>query len=218
MICQDVRLSLGVYVLGALAPDEAAAVWEHLNVCPGCRAEYEELAGLPAMLGCITEAEAAFGPVQADTLMLEKLLDRVSTERRGTSRRLQVLAAAAAIVLVVVAGVTGWSQFSGKQQDKLTTVTALNNATNVKATISYKPASSGTWAKVQLTGVEAGARCKLVAVGKGGEQQVASSWQATYEGEAEVTGEVALPPQQIARFEVVTLEGHELVSVTPKSD
>ena len=41
---------LGGYVLGALGPEEHAAVEEHLATCPVCAAEHAQLAGLPAML------------------------------------------------------------------------------------------------------------------------------------------------------------------------
>jgi hypothetical protein len=54
-----IRLSLGGYVLGTLSPAEAEHIRAHLAECARCRAEYAELAGLPALLATITEAEAA---------------------------------------------------------------------------------------------------------------------------------------------------------------
>ncbi len=38
-----VRKSLAAYALGALAPDESAAVDQHLDLCSQCRAEVAEL-------------------------------------------------------------------------------------------------------------------------------------------------------------------------------
>jgi anti-sigma factor RsiW len=37
--CDDVRIDLGAYVLGALEPDERRRVDEHLRDCPACAAE-----------------------------------------------------------------------------------------------------------------------------------------------------------------------------------
>ena len=37
--CDELRHSLGAYVLGALDVDEAAAVRRHLQECPACAGE-----------------------------------------------------------------------------------------------------------------------------------------------------------------------------------
>ncbi|MFK0158269.1 zf-HC2 domain-containing protein [Streptomyces sp. NPDC090499] len=61
------RLALGGYVLGTLAPAETERVRVHLAECDECRAEHARLAGLPALLATVTaaEAEAAGGPMPA---------------------------------------------------------------------------------------------------------------------------------------------------------
>ena len=46
--CTDARLSLGVYVLGAIDPAERALVDAHLATCRDCR---DELAGLAGPVG-----------------------------------------------------------------------------------------------------------------------------------------------------------------------
>lgn len=53
------RMALGGYVLGALPLAEMEQVRAHLATCDACRAEYEQLAGLPALLSMVTAAEAA---------------------------------------------------------------------------------------------------------------------------------------------------------------
>ncbi|MFB6959182.1 zf-HC2 domain-containing protein [Streptomyces sp. NPDC056309] len=58
------RLALGGYVLGTLSPAESEEVRAHLAVCDECRHEHAELAGLPALLATVTEAEA--GAAAAD--------------------------------------------------------------------------------------------------------------------------------------------------------
>ncbi|HEU5333220.1 MAG TPA: zf-HC2 domain-containing protein [Actinocrinis sp.] len=77
------RVSLGSYALGALDPPEADQVRRHLLECPACRAEYRELAAVPAVLARITETEMAAGPVPPGGEMLARLLERAAA-REGS--------------------------------------------------------------------------------------------------------------------------------------
>jgi hypothetical protein len=58
MDCSEARLSLGVYVLGAIDPAERALVDSHLAGCRECRDELAGLAGLPALLARVGTEEA----------------------------------------------------------------------------------------------------------------------------------------------------------------
>jgi Putative zinc-finger len=103
---------LGGYVLGALEPDEAEAVREHLARCADCSREHARLAGLPALLSLAGHAGAAAAPPPA---VEERVLDAVARERtrpapRRRWRRPVPLAAGlatAALALVALALVLG---------------------------------------------------------------------------------------------------------------
>ena len=56
--CAQVRIALGVYVLGAIDPAERALVDAHLATCEACQAELADLADLPALLAMIPAEEA----------------------------------------------------------------------------------------------------------------------------------------------------------------
>jgi hypothetical protein len=58
MDCEEARISLGVYVLGAIDPAERAMVEGHLATCQACRDELAGLAGLPALLARVSTDEA----------------------------------------------------------------------------------------------------------------------------------------------------------------
>src|ERR1700750_95144 len=58
MSCPEVRVSLGVYVLGAIDPAERSMVDAHLATCRDCRDELAGLASLPALLSRVSTAEA----------------------------------------------------------------------------------------------------------------------------------------------------------------
>ena len=59
MDCAEARISLGVYVLGAIEPSERALVDAHVATCRDCRDELAGLAGLPALLARVSVEEAA---------------------------------------------------------------------------------------------------------------------------------------------------------------
>jgi anti-sigma factor RsiW len=56
--CGDIRLELGVYVLGAIEAADRSAVDAHLACCPDCRYELAELAGLPRLLSRVAADDA----------------------------------------------------------------------------------------------------------------------------------------------------------------
>ncbi len=94
----------GVYVLGALAPAQRLEFEQHMATCPECRAEVNELAVLPGLLGRLDEPSVVGGAAELPTpSMLPSVLAKVHRQRRGR----RVLAGAAAIVVAVLALVAG---------------------------------------------------------------------------------------------------------------
>jgi hypothetical protein len=79
--CDDLRPLLGGYVLGALEPDEMAAVREHLPSCPACSAEHASLAGLPALLDLAAPLDVPDEPLSP--AFEEALLDRFARDREA---------------------------------------------------------------------------------------------------------------------------------------
>ncbi|MEU0721798.1 zf-HC2 domain-containing protein [Streptomyces lavendulocolor] len=60
--CGEIRESLGVYVVGALEPDEEAPIRAHLLRCPACRSERDDLARVVRLLrtALLIRAAAAY--------------------------------------------------------------------------------------------------------------------------------------------------------------
>ncbi|WP_259406958.1 anti-sigma factor family protein [Microbispora sp. H10885] len=103
MTCEEVRISLGVYVLGALDAEETAEVEAHLETCAECRAELAALSGLPPLLALVSaeDVERAAAPPRA-------VLDRLVAASAKRGRRSRVLLALAASVVVAAVGGTAW--------------------------------------------------------------------------------------------------------------
>ena len=100
--CAGIQSLLGVYLTGAIAPPDRAAVVRHLAACADCRAELAGLAALPALLRRPSVQAAAQAPPADGNGEAPRRLARLVTRRRR--RRRWLLAAAALVVAVAAAG------------------------------------------------------------------------------------------------------------------
>src|SRR6201996_3111421 len=109
--CPEARISLGVYVLGAIEPAERALVDAPLAPCRDCRDELAGLAGLPALLARVSTEEAIalaatdgpFPTAMGETEeppheLLATVLDLTAARRRRRRWRDTGIAVAAAAV------------------------------------------------------------------------------------------------------------------------
>jgi putative zinc finger protein len=112
--CEHLRSAIGAYALEALDPDEAAEVRRHLEVCPQCAAEHDDLASLPGLLSLAAGAEEAVNKPLPEAFE-ERLLDAFARDHAASPRRRlrwslprrRRLAAAALGVAAVAAAVVG---------------------------------------------------------------------------------------------------------------
>ena len=202
--CDHVEEALGALVLGALEPGERDLVETHVASCPPCAAALAELAPLPALLNRAAAAESAPAPAY----ILDRALDQIHEIERGRRRRRVVLMAAAAAILAVLS-----TTLVVHSLRPPVSVTATGSQAAVTAKVVLTPVPSGTSLSLTLQGVRPGEHCELVAVSPAGVHDVASSWVATYDGEASVTGMTALELADISRLDVTTPEGEILVSL-----
>jgi hypothetical protein len=103
------------------------------------------------------------------------------------------------------------------------TVSARNSQTGVHASVAFTEVGWGTKLTVALGGVAAGEKCSLIAVGPGGARETAASWQVPptgYPGDTgtiSVPGAVAMRPDKIHRYEIVTLDGETLLKISART-
>ncbi|WP_066368711.1 anti-sigma factor family protein [Herbidospora mongoliensis] len=101
----DVKISLGVYVLGALDARETAMVEAHLDTCDECQAELAELSGLPPMLDRVSAADVEFAATPPRAVLDRLLADSAKRHRRGRITR-TMLGLAATVAIVTWGGAT----------------------------------------------------------------------------------------------------------------
>jgi len=220
--CGEIRLALGVYVLGAIDPAERALVDAHLSDCQDCREELAGLAGLPALLGRVPLADVerlALDDTELRDLeeppaeLLDSLLGRISARRRARRWR-GVLAAAAAAVIAIGGGIGGGvliSQGQGVPQG-FDLVRGSSAATHVSAAVYYGPASAGTSMQVQVSGIPNGTSCEFWLTTFDGQHVLAGLWtvNGTHGNWYEVDSPVATA--KIRSFDV-SAAGKVLVNV-----
>jgi anti-sigma factor RsiW len=123
--CDDLRQSLGAYVLGALDVEEAGTVRRHLEDCPKCAAERDALAPLPGLLSLADGAHAAVAEPLSPAFE-ERLLDVYARDHAGAParrigrlrRRVRArwIAVGAATAVAAAAALIGFVVFSGDNQ------------------------------------------------------------------------------------------------------
>jgi anti-sigma factor RsiW len=221
--CGAVRLSLGAHALGALPPGDEAMVRGHLSGCAACRAELAGIAGIPALLGRLDEAEvAAIDGVAAAEAAGSGIAERVRVElaRRRRRARLRLRVAAGLGGLAVAASAAAIATVVATRVPPSVSVVAADHmagsdpATGVAATADVYAEDWGSSIHLVLSGVPTGDRCVLMAVAQDGSRQVAGTWEVGYTGKVDVDGAAGMHPGQLTSLEVVTSTGTVLVTLT----
>jgi hypothetical protein len=217
------RSQLGAYALGALEPDEAREVDEHLATCAECRAELAELEELKGFLGQVPPEAFLDGPPPEGDLLLQRTLREVRTTTPAPKKRSRWLLVATAVV--VVAGALGGGVLIGRQSveeddepvagSKQVTATDATTGTTMATTV--EPRTGWSWVHVQITGLKAGAECELVVTDKAGKRWVAGTWvvseKAARDG-SRFGGGVLVPIDQVKAVEIRTIQGQHVVTTT----
>jgi Putative zinc-finger len=236
--CQEMELSLGVLVLGALEPAERPAIEAHIAACSRCNAILAELAPLPGLLHRLdpfehgrasssqsssSQSSSSQSSLQTAALpsseppplpalpgeLRERIVQAAHKERARRRRWAAGIAAAAVFVVLSLAAAAS----SGLWDRPATVVSATDARTAVRADVRLMPDDTGSAVALVLTGVTPAEHCRLVAIDAKGRRDVAAAWIATYEGRATVTGHTSFRLDQITRLLVVTDAGSTLVRV-----
>jgi len=232
--CSDARMSLGVYVLGAIEPAERALVDAHLTTCRDCRDELAGLAGLPALLARVNPDEVSRIRVddtirtspdeEPPTELLGTVLDLAAARRRRNRWR---FAAAAAAVVAIAGGL-----FGGLSSATSTTRTVIaeeyptgtggwetaqttSKITGTSATIKYAGERWGSAFEVLVKGIPAGTTCELWVTQTDGTRIEVAAWTVSDdEGRVWYPGSTPDSSAAIASFQITA--GHRvLLTATP---
>jgi predicted anti-sigma-YlaC factor YlaD len=191
--CDEARLDLGAYVLGALSPEEQRRLEEHLKTCADCAAEYEELRSLPALLDGLGPEDLYPAPVAPSPDLFARMSAAAALETRRPLRSRTWALVAAAVIAVLGAGVGTivWATGSGGQ-----TVSAT--AGPVEVTVTATEANDGSRLEVSVAGLRPGETCRIVAIDEDGTRHEGGSWPASHAGDGRWTGWAEVDPGSLA--------------------
>ena len=234
--CTDARLSLGVYVLGAIDPAERSLVDAHLVTCRDCRDELAGLAGLPALLARVDPDEIsrirADDTVRAGSYagaddrppgeLIGTVLDLAEARRRRT--RWRFLASAAAVVAIAGGLFGGLSSITTTRTVPIPvspagtnweTVEATSSVTGASASVAYSHELWGDAFEVLVDNIPVGTTCQLWVIHPNGTRTQVASWTtAKDEGNVWYSGSMAATAQPISKFQI-TADHKVLLTATP---
>jgi hypothetical protein len=183
--CRKYRELLGVYVVGAIEPNERSLLDAHLTQCYGCREELAGLAVLPVLLHRIPLAEAeqlieptpdAVDPENPAPRVLSGLLVEVRARRR--SRRLRTVLAAAAAVIIAVSGsvVVSTAVDHSSQNATAALDQVFSRQGSISGEVKYGKWKSGTEYWVNVLHVPVWTWCKFYVTTADGQSHLIGGW------------------------------------------
>ena len=222
----ELRLSLGSYLAGALGPIERAETDEHLRHCYACRAEVVELAALPGLLRRLGPESFGVGPRDSEPSvaglldvgsslapeLLSGVLERarrIGVQSRRRRRRWLIATSVVTLAAAAFLIVPGVSPAPGT-----TYPLHAQGASALSGEVTLIPKPWGTEVSLSLRGLPARASCQAVVTGIDGRRTTIGDWSATSDHVVRVDVATALPPAQLASLSIETVSGRPLLALT----
>jgi hypothetical protein len=242
MDCSEARVSLGVYVLGAIDPAERATVDSHLATCRDCRDELAGLASLPALLAKVSTEEAIglsademLAPVlgveppgEPPRELLGTVIDLTAARRRRRRFRNTGLSVAAAAAVIAAGAFGGVRLASGPAQTAQPPQAAAPNfdygpggnwstatgaAAGMDGTVMYRQMGWGIQVAARVVGIPVGTTCEIYVKEADGTQVMAGGWTTdNREGTVWYPASSSVSAKQVRSF-VITVSGHQPITV-----
>jgi hypothetical protein len=193
--CAEWRGDIGAYIVGALSPQASATVRRHLQACPACRDDYQDLIPVRDWLDRAAPVDGAGGAQLPPRPPLQPLRKRGNRARR----RWRVIAAAAGAAIAAAAIAAAVTVITARPAAPV--FRAVDRASGAHAQAQLRATPSGTQITLTVSGLRADQRCVLIAISPAG-TDVAGTWNTSYGGTAQIEGTSAIPADQLTALEI----------------
>ena len=159
--CREWRESLGAYALGQLPEEERVRLEAHLEGCPHCSAELEQLSALSHPMALADPARFDTTPALPASLA-RRVASAIGRERRKRRRRRTGLGLAFGGTVAAVATVLALVVFAGSSEpgpEQHVTFSSLPKGIKVSAKLI--PNAFGTEIHMYVKGVSSGTLCRV---------------------------------------------------------
>jgi anti-sigma factor RsiW len=206
--CRGKREDIGAYVLGGLDDNRTTALLAHLDGCPSCRAEADELGAVARMLPLAAPLRSTDAPMPPARLA-EAIVRRVRTEQRN-SRRQRLRRATAVGVGVAAALVALLAYFAITAPDVVEIdIASATTTAQSHAALEYLP--GGTRVSLSVEGLPEEQTFGVWLEKKDGERVPAGSFYTPEDGELQLTFTAAIRLKDCAGIGVSDSDGETVL-------
>lgn len=179
--CREWRESLGAYALGQLPADEVPALEAHLEGCPACRAELEQLQSVARLMERVDPERLDEAPTPPAELA-DRVFAAISGERRAGRRRRRLRfgfaiggAAAAAATAAAVLAILVLPGGGDEPPSRIVSFEGLPQKLKIGAKL--EPRAFGTEIHMYVKGAPSGALCRVFLQKRDGTRLPAGSFR-----------------------------------------
>jgi hypothetical protein len=201
---EDLRIAVGALALGALDPEEAREVRQHLAECPECQEEYASFVGVKRVMDIgLLGAPMPELPASEPPRRRSPFRSPVPAPFRVPRRR-RILAGAVSFAAALALVVGGFWAGHSRAPSLTAGGEALPAVTQrgVTAQLSYQDHGWGTSVVAKMSGTPEGLNCTLYVVAKNHAVIPLSNWRSVADKAIAIPAATALPSTQIDHFEV----------------
>lgn len=178
--CRTWREQIGSFLLGHLDRDEQAALQAHLDGCPACRAEVDELLPVASLLSVVDlqQPTTSVPPVG----LRQRVFSAIDAQRRVAHSRRRRIALAGSLALTSIAALAAIALIRSAEGPSAESVAFRSLPPGVVIGARLEPRRWGTEVRLRVRGVRPGTVCTVWLRRRDGTRARAGSFRYLYEG------------------------------------